>query len=128
MQLTKIDAENVTKMHLEDNNAIPYTYNLLINSLHIHKYWLNIVRNNINNHLYYIWIPFDMYVTQIINNCKKISSSGRFSQKPKTCTINRLIFCIKLPLPPCYHAFFVVYRYIPFKKLLIAFAPPIWYR
>ena len=29
MQLTKIDAENVTKMHLEDNNAIPYSYNLL---------------------------------------------------------------------------------------------------
>ena len=27
MQLTKIDAENVTKMHLEDKNAIPYSYN-----------------------------------------------------------------------------------------------------
>ena len=25
MQLTETDAGNVTKMHLEDNNAIPYT-------------------------------------------------------------------------------------------------------
>ena len=29
MQLTEIDAENVTKMHLDDNNAIPYSFNLL---------------------------------------------------------------------------------------------------
>ena len=29
MQLSEIDAENVTKMHLDDNNAIPYSYNLL---------------------------------------------------------------------------------------------------
>ena len=29
MQLRKNDAENVTKMHLDDNSAIPYSYNLL---------------------------------------------------------------------------------------------------
>ena len=29
MQLIEIDAENVTKVHLDDNNAIPYCYNLL---------------------------------------------------------------------------------------------------
>ena len=42
MQLTEIDAKNVTKMHLDDDNAIPYSYNLLKFS-NIHKYWLNIV-------------------------------------------------------------------------------------
>ena len=29
MQLTEVDAENVTKMHLDDHYAIPYSYNLL---------------------------------------------------------------------------------------------------
>ena len=29
MQLSEIDAENVTKMDLVDNNAIPYSYYLL---------------------------------------------------------------------------------------------------
>ena len=29
MQLSEIDAENVTKIYLDDNNAIPYNYNLL---------------------------------------------------------------------------------------------------
>ena len=105
MQLTEIDAKNVTKMHLDDDNAIPYSYNLLKFS-NIHKYWLNIVSDNLNYHHYYIWIPFDMYVTQNINNCKK-SSSGKFSQKMKICKIIRLIFYIKLPLQPCYHAFFL---------------------
>ena len=29
MQPSEIDAENVTRMHLDDNIAIPYSYNLL---------------------------------------------------------------------------------------------------
>ena len=29
MQLTEIDADNVTELHLDDNNSIPYSYNLL---------------------------------------------------------------------------------------------------
>ena len=29
MQLSEVDAENVTKMDLDDNNAIKYSYNLL---------------------------------------------------------------------------------------------------
>ena len=99
MQLTEVDATNETKLHLDDNNAI-HTVIICLNSVNIHKYWLKIVGDNLNYHLHYNWIPSDMYVTLNINNCKKNLSSGRFSQKPKTCTLNRLMFYIKLPLPP----------------------------
>ena len=45
-----------------------HTAIICLNSINIHEYLLNIVGDNLIYHLYYIWIPFDMYVTQNINN------------------------------------------------------------
>ena len=39
---------------------------------------LNNVGDNLIYHLYYIWIPFDMYVTQNINNCEKSHQAAGF--------------------------------------------------
>ena len=82
MQLTEVDAENVTKLNLDDNNAI-HTVIICLNSVNIHKYWLNIVGDNLNYHLYYIWIPSDMYVTLNINNCKKSCQATGFPKSRK---------------------------------------------
>ena len=104
MQLIEVDAEKVKKCIFVMTIMLFHTVIICLNSINIHEYLLNIVGDNLIYHLYYILIKFNMYLTQNINNCKK---SQKFSQKPKTCTINRLIFHRKLPLPPCYHAFLV---------------------
>ena len=36
-----------------------------------------------NYHLYYIWIPFDMYVTQNMNDCKKSCQVAGFPKSRK---------------------------------------------
>ena len=82
MQLTEVDATNVTKLHLDDNNAI-HTVIICLNSVNIHKYWLKIVGDNLNYHLYYIWIPSDMYVTLNINNCNKTCQVAGFLKSRK---------------------------------------------
>ena len=82
MQLTEVDAKNVTKLHLDDNNAI-HTVIICLNSVNIHKYWLKIVGDNLNYHLYYIWIPSDMYVTLHINKCKKTCQVAGFPKSRK---------------------------------------------
>ena len=38
---------------------------ICLNSINIHEYLLNIVGDNLIYDLYYIWILFDMYETQI---------------------------------------------------------------
>ena len=72
MQLVEIDAENVTK-----NASFVMTIMLFhrviicLNKINIYKYSFTIVGDYLIYLLYYIWIPFDIYVTQNINNCKK---------------------------------------------------------
>ena len=51
---------------------LSHTVIICLNSVNIHEYWLNIVGNNLLYHLYYIWILFDMYVTQNITNLKNL--------------------------------------------------------
>ena len=65
MQLIEIDAENVTKCILI-TIMVFHTVIICLISVNIHEYWLNIVGDNLIYHLYYIWIPFDKYVTQNI--------------------------------------------------------------
>ena len=69
MQLIENDAENVTKCILM-TILLFHTVIICLNLVNIHEYWLNIVYDNSIYHLYYTLIPFDMYVTQNINNCK----------------------------------------------------------
>ena len=58
-------------------------FHTVIICLNIHKYWFNIVGDNLNYHLYHIWIPFHMYVTQNINNCKKSHQAAGFPKSQK---------------------------------------------
>ena len=71
MQLIEVDAENVKKCIFVMTIMRFHTVIICLNSINIHEYLLNNVADNLIYHLYYIWIPLDMYVTQNINNCKK---------------------------------------------------------
>ena len=65
MQLIEIDAENVSKCILM-TIMVFHTVIICLISVNFHEHWLTIVGNNLIYHLYYIWIPFDMCVTQNI--------------------------------------------------------------
>ena len=78
MQLIKVDAENVKNASFMMTIILFHTVIICLNSINIHEYLLNIVGDNLIYHLYYIWISFDWYVIQNINNCKKSNQAERF--------------------------------------------------
>ena len=63
-----------------------------------------------------------MYVTQNINNCKNCVKRQVF-QKAENVHNKQADILYKATTPTLLSCIFVIYRYIPYKKLLIAFAP-----
>ena len=63
-----------------------------------------------------------MYVTQNINNSKNCVKRQVF-QKAKNVHNKQADILYKATTPTLLSCIFVIYRYIPYKKLLIAFAP-----
>ena len=67
-------------------------------------------------------MPFYMYVTQIINNCKNLIKRQVFP-KAKNVHNKQADILQKATTPTLLSCILVIYSYIPFKKLLITFVP-----
>ena len=95
---------------------------LIYSLLKFSKYWLF-------KHLQLFISPIEFFRSYFMS-FEKISKIAENTikwqvlKKPKACTINRLILFIKLPLPPCYHAFLLsTHPYLSKYYCCLEFAP-----